>query len=58
MKNKRVLEDSSSGGEEEEVKVNRMQQLNTGLINMKNIMMDEEDDGEEIAELMMRGGDA
>ncbi len=53
----RVLEDSSSGDDEDSL-VNNKFHLNTGMMNMKQYMKeeDEEDAGEDLAEMMMKGG--
>ena len=60
-KHKRVLEDSSSDGSDSE-HVNNKMHLNTGMMNMKQYMLDEEDDDQQaandLADLMMKGGDA
>jgi hypothetical protein len=58
---KRVLEDSSSDdhGSDNEHLNNKMH-LNTGMMNMKQYMADEDDEDQaaDLAELMMKGGDA
>jgi len=58
---KRVLEDSSSddmGSDNEHL--NNKLHLNTGMMNMKQYMADEDDEDQaaDLAELMMKGGDA
>jgi hypothetical protein len=59
-KHQRVLEDSSSGDSDGDQHVNNKMHLNTGMMNMKQYMVDEDDEDQaaDLADMMMRGGDA
>ena len=59
-KHKRVLEDSSSGDSDGDSHVNNKMHMNTGMMNMKQFINDEDDEEQaaDLADMMMRGGDA